>query len=1013
MAEHSVSENPDDQISNGNVQSFSEKIQDWTRDTIRNRASAPRHALLDFARQNFNQINLFHAPDEVSLDAIFVSPCLQLLRNGNGSRQKLPKRLRTGRHKIWAFLNAGVEAKRNFVILGPPGSGKTTLLRYIAYQLTSESHERREKGLPEKLPILLDVRDLNSMIADYLEMPLDQMISHILGLRGVRIQASWFAEILYGGDSLISLDGLDELGNADQRRVFITWFESQMSEYSRSRFILTSHSRAYVSNRLSDVSVLKLAPFQDEGVYRLVSNWQQAGIWAGMDTNSEGEEPTPQDVAERFIEKLHAATGLSATPLNPALLGMMATVLRDYEALPARLSELYETLCQAMFDRFANSERGDEISGYQAQHVLGALAFGMMQRNQREIAPQDAHYDLQQPLSEINTQMRSTDFLSSAAAETGLILESSSGAFRFVHITIQEFLVAAYLRRQDLEIELTKNLEDERWRQVVLHYAALGNASGIIATCLAANPVPLANLRLAVECLEASIYVDPVEKSHLEAILRQEPNRNGDVAYRQGLADILVEWRLLKFKQFDQDRLVDSSLLTQTEYQSFLSQQINAGFHRHPDHWMGGISDPEKGGQPIMGVRPADADAFCAWLNESEETQWYYRLPTKNEFADDPTGAARMPDSSQSGYWATAGDSYACRLPSEVAVGTSSEILQRYQQEDLSVDLDSYRDIARDLGIDLALEDALAHAGEYDFESEKKLRYYRPIDLEGTVRRAQAVGIDLNINLQLASILIRVRSRSREIASHLARTASFMRDLSKATQPAILERVSENIDEVRSICEDAKQLVRTLDAALESGGIAEVDVRAVRAAAGQLLETLSRVDALERILDRLAATGAGFSDHPDLERAREAAQDFGLGEGSVLTQARVLMRAAEDALSTMRENGSARNFHPDVFRNIESDWREVAELIRWYIRIRAVGKAYELKQQLSTGAPSSISIATQSQLDICLNVYIDMVFLEERIRGKLPAFEGIRIVKQRKYFEPPKSNKLLKELECE
>jgi len=101
------------------------------------------------------------------------------------------------------------------------------------------------------------------------------------------------------------------------------------------------------------------------------------------------------------------------------------------------------------------------------------------------------------------------------------------------------------------------------------------------------------------------------------------------------------------------------------------------------------------------------------------------------------------------------------------------------------------------------------------------------------------------------------------------------------------------------------------------------------------------------------------------------------------------MRAAEDELSTMRENGSAGNFHPDVFRNIESDWREAAKLIRWYIRIRAVGKAYELKQQLSTGAPSLTLVVTQAQLDICLNVYIDMVFLEERVRGNLPAFEGI------------------------
>jgi hypothetical protein len=38
-------------------------------------------------------------------------------------------------------------------------------------------------------------------------------------------------------------------------------------------------------------------------------------------------------------------------------------------------------------------------------------------------------------------------------------------------------------------------------------------------------------------------------------------------------------------------------------------------------------------------------------------------------------------------------------------------------------------------------------------------------------------------------------------------------------------------------------------------------------------------------------------------------------------------------------------------------------------------------------------------VDGCFSLYLDFAILEERIQGNLPAFEGIRIVKERKREE--------------
>ena len=53
-------------------------------------------------------------------------------------------------------------------------------------------------------------------------------------------------------------------------------------------------------------------------------------------------------------------------------------------------------------------------------------------------------------------------------------------------------------------------------------------------------------------------------------------------------------------------------------------------------------------------------------------------------------------------------------------------------------------------------------------------------------------------------------------------------------------------------------------------------------------------------------------------------------------------------------------------------------------------------------ALAAFEAAAQPIIDAYLGLYVDLVTLEERIAGNLPAVEGIRLVKERKpTAEPP------------
>ena len=100
------------------------------------------------------------------------------------------------------------------------------------------------------------------------------------------------------------------------------------------------------------------------------------------------------------------------------------------------------------------------------------------------------------------------------------------------------------------------------------------------------------------------------------------------------VAEALLALRLRRMVRVSDDKDIDTGYISHVEYQLFLDEKQSAGEFSQPDHWQRYRFDAGQGRQPVVGVRPTDAVAYCDWLTARESGVWRYRLPFAGELAD-------------------------------------------------------------------------------------------------------------------------------------------------------------------------------------------------------------------------------------------------------------------------------------------------------------------------------------------------------------------------------------------
>ncbi|MCB1849722.1 MAG: SUMF1/EgtB/PvdO family nonheme iron enzyme [Gammaproteobacteria bacterium] len=377
---------------------------------------------------------------------------------------------------------------------------------------------------------------------------------------------------LRDGKALVMFDGLDEVAQAGERRTrLLACIEDFARSHAENRLLVTCRPYAYHGSaksgghskwRLERFAVSHLAPFGRGQMICFIRRW-----YASL---------TSQSVRTRG-EKLQKAV-LSRTPLRdlakrPLLLSLIAYLHAYRHELPERRADLYEKLLELLLDKWEkarfntkDSDDARQLAQYSLAEflqvgqdrirlVLEKLAFlahaaqDPQQRETADITARDLIFELASAARVGGRQVDEWEVCDYLRDRVGILYQRGGASeldavYTFPHRSFQEYLAAAYLRReedalfgifkqaafelgeetvwQELAAALGRS-DPDRWREVVVLAGGINALSDpgpiwelLDALSLEADPAGSSRdawgLRLAAEILAECLKRDNLNR---------------------------------------------------------------------------------------------------------------------------------------------------------------------------------------------------------------------------------------------------------------------------------------------------------------------------------------------------------------------------------------------------------------------------------------------------------------------------------------------------------------------
>jgi len=678
--------------------------------------------------------------------------------------------LQEGRHAVWSYLNSKQMVGRTLVFLGPPGSGKTTLLKHLAITLAPAKPDIEITQGYSRLPILLFLRNYTDEILKNPRFTIVHALQTLLEKWEIDVPTEWFLDQLRRGQCLIMLDGLDEVADFQSRQLVVTWVERQIAAFVKNQFVVTSRPFGYRSNPLRKTLELEVMPFSINQVEHFVNRWYLANEIMAAQRDDPGVQMEARNGAEDLLMRLRRAHVLLDMAVNPLLLTMIATVHRYRSSLPGRRVELYAEICEVFLGK-RQQARGMvfDLTPAQKQRVLQPLAYHMMCQQQREILLPEAVKVVQPHLNRVSPQSSGKEFLESVVNSSGLLVEREADLFGFAHLTFQEYLAAMHVQDRRLESALIARVEDTWWHETIRLYAAQVDATNIVRACLNKRTPSIQALTLAMECLEEAREVHAELRNIFDRLEQSVDHQNPEV--RRISAEVTLALRVRRMIRVDEDRHIDHSFVTHAEYQLFLDESRRYNRYFQPDHWHDYTFPTGQGREAVVGVRPADAIAFCEWLSSRDQGEWRYRLPRKNEI-ESMIANAKVVESQEKpvSFWVTvSGQAFANARFSPAGAADVETLMGRVQDRFN----DDWRMHARLPNLQQASKLIVSRIRRRQFtigdldrnlqlsrlEAPDIVRDVNVVRNRGTVSRAQALEARISYDLMLAQDLDIERAR--------------------------------------------------------------------------------------------------------------------------------------------------------------------------------------------------------------------------------------------------------------
>lgn len=359
-----------------------------------------------------------------------------------------------------------VETFSKLMILGKPGAGKTTFLKHLAIQCIGGAFQA------DRVPIFITLKDFAE--ADG-KPDLLEYINRLAVMPDVGANHhSPIPMILQSGKTLILLDGLDEVRDADSSRV-LRQIRDFSQQFSQNQFVITCRiaAREYTFEKFTE---LEIADFDDEQIADFSSKWFHSK-----------NDPIK---AERFLQKLREDAPILELATNPLLLTLLCLVFEDSGSFPSNRAELYQNGVDVLLKKWdvkRNIEREQvykRLSLKRKEDLLSHIARTTFEAGnyffkQREVERYISQYIQNLPDASTDPQALELDsaaVLKSIEAQHGLFVERARGIYSFSHLTFHEYFTARkivsscnpYATDDPTLQALVSYLTERRWREVFL-----------------------------------------------------------------------------------------------------------------------------------------------------------------------------------------------------------------------------------------------------------------------------------------------------------------------------------------------------------------------------------------------------------------------------------------------------------------------------------------------------------------------------------------------------------------
>jgi formylglycine-generating enzyme required for sulfatase activity/energy-coupling factor transporter ATP-binding protein EcfA2 len=376
------------------------------------------------------------------------------------------------------------------LVIGDPGSGKTTLLKHYALSCLENEHYTTLGFKEPVLVFYLPLRELVKKGADYDSLPANLFAwseKHSLG-----IADTLFFDWLHHRQTLLLLDGLDEISDPQQRIKACDWIDRIVTGFEKAKVVVTTRYTGYrkgdgieLRSRHVRADIMDFSPDQQK---EFLEKWFMSVLCRELPPAAKTLQEWREEQAKKAAEK--AATiiaflereenqSLRMLAAVPMLLQIMAILWKDRHYLPKTRSELYNAAVNYILDyRDRQKEIYPLLGAEDARRVLTPVSLWMQEDLEKDEADKALmQAEMQKHLKTLHQPPSVEKFCDNLIDRAGLLVAYGDKEYRFRHKSFREYMAGLQLEKKmhsnlGLLDKLVNNFGKDWWEEPLRFYIA-------------------------------------------------------------------------------------------------------------------------------------------------------------------------------------------------------------------------------------------------------------------------------------------------------------------------------------------------------------------------------------------------------------------------------------------------------------------------------------------------------------------------------------------------------------